>query len=98
LFLPYLGSVMVVVALVFLWAWLKAQPNESWRLARIERKLDLILEHLQVPYQEAGMKHVEKLVQQGLKIEAIRAYREETGVSLKAAKEAVERMAGGSST
>ncbi len=43
---------------------------------------------------EIGLDEVRSLFQQGKKIQAIKAYRELTGVGLKEAKDAVEGMAG----
>lgn len=68
---------------------------ERARLHRIERKLDLILSHLGLSYQEAGGSNelegrVRSLLAQGRKIEAIKVYREATGAGLRDAKEAVE--------
>ena len=60
-------------------------------LRRVEAKLDLILSHLNIefmPYQ--GKEWQELAAEPGQKIAAIKAYREETGVGLKEAKDAVE--------
>lgn len=65
------------------------------RMARIERKLDLILAHLgvEVPDDLAGAgvsDEVRRLADAGQKIAAIKRQREETGAGLAEAKEAVE--------
>lgn len=78
-------------------------PNSEilWRLDAVERKLDLLLEHLGVRDTPApmamppGMSEVMHLVQRGRKIEAIKAYRAATGAGLKEAKDAVEAMESG---
>lgn len=68
------------------------------QLLRIERKLDAILEHLglDLPDQASDgpgfMDEVRALANNGRKIEAIKLYRESTGVGLKEAKDAVEAM------
>ncbi|MCX4576369.1 ribosomal protein L7/L12 [Streptomyces sp. NBC_01571] len=62
------------------------------RIARVERKLDLILDHLGIQQAEPELEQVVALVRDGRKIQAIKAYREFTGVGLKEAKDAVERM------
>ncbi|MFG2476684.1 ribosomal protein L7/L12 [Streptomyces fagopyri] len=62
------------------------------RIARVERKLDLILGHLGIQEHEPELEQVAALVRDGRKIQAIKAYREFTGVGLKEAKDAVERM------
>ncbi|QUQ72085.1 ribosomal protein L7/L12 [Kutzneria sp. CA-103260] len=72
------------------------------RLDRVERKLDLLLRHLEVPQPGPDFvafgpgiaidQDVLALARAGRKIEAIKRYREITGVGLKEAKDAVERM------
>lgn len=69
------------------------------RLARMELKLDAIAGHLGVAVAEpaqpqlADLPDVRQFLLEGKKIQAIKAYREHTGVRLKDAKDAVERMA-----
>jgi len=67
---------------------------DAARLRRIERKLDLIIEHLGIRYDEAvrdGLSdEVRSLADEGRKIAAIKAYRQSTGASLVEAKRAVD--------
>ena len=66
--------------------------NNSRRLRRLERKVDLILKHLGLdPNQDVNVKVME-LVKAGQKIEAIKVYREQTGAGLKDAKDYVESL------
>jgi ribosomal protein L7/L12 len=73
-----------------------SRSNESARLRRVEAKLDAILEHL-------GLQYIEPATAEGLskrvkaladdparKIAAIKLHREETGLGLSEAKDAVE--------
>jgi large subunit ribosomal protein L7/L12 len=72
------------------------------RLAAIERHIDVLYNQagLQAPYSLQGWgagagglsPRVADLLARGKKIEAIKVYREETGVGLKEAKDAVERF------
>ncbi|UOX91316.1 hypothetical protein MUY14_12065 [Amycolatopsis sp. FBCC-B4732] len=62
------------------------------RLARVERKLDAIAEKLGVAVEEPALPEVVALVREGRKIQAIKVYRERTGVDLKDARDAVERL------
>lgn len=62
------------------------------RLARVERKLDLIIKHLDLREEFPRMDEVNALVREGKKIQAIKVYREATGAGLREAKEAVERL------
>ncbi|MFK8846914.1 MULTISPECIES: ribosomal protein L7/L12 [Streptomyces] len=65
------------------------------RLRRMDRKLDLIMEHLGVEETgPEGIAEVDALLHKGKKIEAIKRYRELTGAGLVEAKEAVERREG----
>ena len=61
------------------------------RLVRLERKLDLLLAHLQIGAPGDDLDGVRDLMAAGDKIGAIKAYRDMTGVGLAEAKSAVER-------
>ncbi len=62
------------------------------RIARIERKLDAIMNQLGIELPDDGFQEVRDLAAAGEKIAAIRRYRELTGVGLAEAKAAVEGM------
>ena len=67
-------------------------PKARGSNSNLERKVDLILKHLGIdPYQGVDEKIVE-LMRAGQKIEAIKLYREQTGVGLKEAKDYVESL------
>jgi hypothetical protein len=71
------------------------RPRDEARLRRLERKLDLILRHLNIaepePAAAAGLsEEVKRLADAGDKIGAIKLYREQTGLGLKDAKDAVD--------
>lgn len=63
------------------------------RLARIERKLQLIMDQMGIIATESDMVEVVAQLERDKKIQAIKAYREATGAGLKEAKSAVEAMA-----
>jgi ribosomal protein L7/L12 len=63
----------------------------SFQLARIERKLDKLLDHFQLEAADDGLAEVRQLAASGRKIEAIKKYRELTGAGLAEAKAAVEQ-------
>jgi hypothetical protein len=71
-------------------------PSEAARLRRLEAKVDLILRHLGLDYQDpatpGGLSaEVRALADDpARKIEAIKLHREQTGLGLKEAKDAVE--------
>ena len=71
-----------------------AAEYQARRLAAVERKLDLVIEHLGLREAEpdAPAAVVQELLA-GRKIQAIKVYREATGATLKEAKDAVEEVA-----
>ncbi len=68
------------------------RPADRDRLARVEQKLDLLLTHAGLDYTPATKVAWQAIADEGpaRKIAAIKAYREETGVGLAEAKQAVE--------
>lgn len=65
-------------------------PALSMQLVRIERKLDAIIAAIGVQIPSDGMDDIRELVARNRKIEAIKLYRERTGVGLAEAKAAVD--------
>ncbi|MEQ4305729.1 hypothetical protein ABNF97_30830 [Plantactinospora sp. B6F1] len=63
------------------------------RLRRVERKLDLVMEHLGLTDAEPVLPEVSAYLEKGQRIAAIKAYRDATGVGLREAKQAVDRIA-----
>ena len=85
--------VVVVLFLVILTSsWSAAGRNYGQQLERLERKVDLILAHLGLDPYPGVNPEVAKLMNAGQKIQAIKLYREQTGVGLKEAKEYVESL------
>jgi ribosomal protein L7/L12 len=70
-----------------------AAEQQSRRLAAIERKLDLVIDHLDIrePEPDAPAAVVQELLA-GRKLQAIKVYRAATGATLREAKDAVEAM------
>ena len=62
------------------------------QLSRVEGKLDQLLGANHAPAHDPQLEEVRRLAQSGQKIQAIKRYRELTGLGLKDAKEAVEAM------
>ncbi|MEU4220157.1 hypothetical protein [Actinoplanes sp. NPDC026623] len=98
-------EILATVALVLLLAGLimlglassansrREQLRTASRLTAIEYKLDAVVAHLGVAVREREMPEVGRLLREGKRIEAIRAYRNETGASLLEAKNAVDAIA-----
>ena len=90
----------IIAAIVLLFAGGGAafhalRPADRSRLRRIEAKLDQVMRHLNIETPPAtaatGLSdEVRRLADEGNKIEAIRVHRDETGLGLKDAKDAVE--------
>jgi ribosomal protein L7/L12 len=66
------------------------------KVAELERKLNFVLDHLNVQYTEPpqppAVAEAASWLRQGKKLEAIKAYQKATGLGLKEAKEAVEAL------
>jgi hypothetical protein len=76
------------------------RPSDRAQLRRIEAKLNLVLEHLGVQYQDPTTQGLSPEVKTladdpARKIAAIKLHREQTGLGLKEAKEAVETYIAG---
>lgn len=84
--------VAIMIALARLPTSAQRRRTEA-RLANVERKIELIVGHFGIEDPEPSMPEVIACLEQGKKIHAVRAYRDATGVGLKEAKDAVERIA-----
>ena len=74
-------------------AWFQGRRDSSAQLADVQRKLDLVIDHLGI--EAPGQAEVVRHLRDGQTVEAVRAYREQTGAGLLEAKQAVDRMAEG---
>jgi hypothetical protein len=81
-----IGSIAAAVG-----AWFQERRSTAAQIAALQRKLDSIMDHLGVPAPE--MPEVVRHVENGSMIEAVVAYRKQTGAGLLEAKQAVDRMA-----
>ncbi len=65
------------------------------RVTKLERQIAFLMENLGVEYEDEPDQvspEIIELVRRGKKLEAIKLYREETGVGLKAAKEFIDSL------
>ncbi|MBI3537757.1 MAG: ribosomal protein L7/L12 [Chloroflexi bacterium] len=65
------------------------------RVGLVERKIDFILQSLKLDFKDDAVPtfpQVQEWLRKGNKIEAIKAYRRETGKGLKESKDAVDEM------
>lgn len=74
-------------------AWFQDRRGSATQLAVVQRKLDLVIDHLGIvaPEDPEVVRHVDN----GRTVEAVRAYRKQTGAGLLEAKQAVDRIAAG---
>ncbi|MBD8526753.1 hypothetical protein [Pseudomarimonas arenosa] len=92
-----IAALLLLGAILALWSGLRGAVTNAdgdGALARIERKLDLLLDNAGLRYDPLdGLPlSIQALVKQGKTIEAIKLYREAKGVGLKAAKEAIDEI------
>jgi hypothetical protein len=97
--MPRMDAVLIFVPLlllVVLWylsELVRQDRRKTRRLIVIERKLQLVMDHLGVVEPPPDMPEVLRHLDDGRKIPAIKAYRDATGADLKQAKDAVEDLA-----
>jgi hypothetical protein len=91
--LPMVGFVILIVVALTSSRSSAKTPALDRRLARIERRLDLITKRLEIEESEPPVPGVVEQLEQGKKIQAIKTYREQTGAGLAEAKAAVESIA-----
>lgn len=70
--------------------------HDTSQLARIERKLDILLQHHGLEYEpfDGLPEPIRDALRRGRKIEAIKLYREATGAGLREAKDAIDEAGG----
>lgn len=97
----FLIAVIVMVFAGGTSVYSKFRASDARRLRRVERKLDLILNELNLKYEDGNpggelSEAVRQLADDpNQKIAAIKLYREQTGASLADAKEAIEAYMAG---
>ncbi|MFI1195634.1 hypothetical protein ACH4T9_20600 [Micromonospora sp. NPDC020750] len=87
-------TIVVVLLLVAQLAGPQQDRNTPRRLAEIERRLQLVMNHLGVVDERPMPPGVREHLARGEKVKAVRAYRAATGVDLRTATEAVAAMMG----
>ncbi|WP_208720248.1 ribosomal protein L7/L12 [Amycolatopsis circi] len=91
--LLWLIVALLILGIVLSTGWGSSTRSLERRMTRLERKLDLVLDHLGVRKPTGDLvAELEPLLREGKTIAAIKRYREVTGAGLKEAKDAVDRM------
>ncbi|SDD97337.1 hypothetical protein [Streptomyces prasinopilosus] len=75
-----------------IWAIQRNVSQAERTAARVERKLDLVMEHLDLHEEIPDRDVIVALVREGRTVQAVKAYREATGAGLLEAKQAVDRL------
>lgn len=87
---------VVIFGVLNSWSQKKPSREQAVRMARLEAKVDALMNHAGLQYDDP-FKHVPdavlQAIQHGQKIEAIKLYRDTTAVGLKEAKDFVENVA-----
>jgi ribosomal protein L7/L12 len=73
--------------------WIQERRSVAAQLSSIQRKLDLVMNHLDIADAAPELPEVVRHLENGQPVAAVRAYRQQTGASLLAAKQAVDRIA-----
>jgi ribosomal protein L7/L12 len=69
----------------------RPQPRNDWRISQIERKLDLIIQQLDVNITDTSLEAVRSQLARNKKVEALKIFREiNPGISLKDAVSSVD--------
>lgn len=93
---PMIGMIVFVLFLLNILSSFHSRGDgqSEERLFRLERKLDRILDHLGIERDTAAeqAEELEDLIRSGKKINAIKLYRDRTGLDLKESKDAVEQI------
>jgi hypothetical protein len=82
------GPVLVIAG-----TWFQERRGVTAQLASIQRKLDLVMDHLEIADAAPERAEVVRHLENGKLIHAVRAYRRQTGADLLEAKQAVDRIA-----
>ena len=88
---PLIFSILFTSIIVVASGLNRGTATQETRLLILERKINLILNHLGIK-DDIQKGSVQELILRGQKIQAIKLYREISGVGLKEAKEAVDQM------
>ncbi len=71
----------------------RAERVAQARLSALDHKLRSVMDHLGIPDPEPALQDVLRFLEQGKKIQAVKAYRDATGADLQIATQAVDELA-----
>jgi ribosomal protein L7/L12 len=71
----------------------RQQPRNDWRISQIERKLDIILQQLNIDINDTSLEEVRSRLARNKKVEALKIFRDlNPGISLKDAVSSVDAI------
>jgi ribosomal protein L7/L12 len=85
-------ATLLLIQVAMLISMRTVSRRTDWQIPRLERKVDLLLKHLNLAFEDKAGEMVRPLLLAGKKLDAIKEYRRITGVGLKDAKDAVEAI------
>lgn len=89
----YYQSLLLFTVIVACWTKFLIEPSSNKELKRLNKKVELLLNHFQLqPDKQCVLVECRRRIASKGKIEAIKYYREMTGVSLVEAKEEIDAL------
>jgi uncharacterized protein HemX len=84
-----IGFLLIFVMLLIILS--RPQPRNDWRISQIERKLDLILQQLNLDNTDPSLEAIRNQLSRNKRVEAVKMFREiNPGISLKDATSSVD--------
>jgi hypothetical protein len=85
---------LIIILVMLLTILSRLQPRNDWRIVQIERKLDMILQQLDIDRVDTSLEAVRSQLARDKRVEAIKIFREiNPGVNLKDAISSVDAIA-----
>lgn len=83
----------LLIFIMLLTIIIRPQSRNDWRISQIERKLDLILQQLEIDSIDTSLEAVRSQLARNKKVEAVKIFREiNPGISLKDAVRSVDTI------
>jgi uncharacterized protein HemX len=84
---------VVLILIILLTNITRPQSRNDWRISQIERKLDLILQQLNLDNTDPSLEAIRNQLSRNKKVEAVKMFREmNPGISLKDATNSVDAI------
>lgn len=87
-----LAVVLVLQVIILLSMRGDVLRRAEWRLSRLDRKMDIVIRHLGLQFEDKAAEMVRPLLLAGKKVDAVKEYRRITGAALNDAKQAIDAI------